>query len=79
MNLEEVQTLMHDVDRLGIFQIKEARFIVLEDTGRGLEAHQPSSMLTDIYGLDLLGDEHSFVPLPLQVYDHTLPCIHISE
>jgi len=77
--IPDIEPPMHDVDRLGIFQIKEASFIVLEDTGRGLEAHQPPSMLTDIYGLDLLGDKHSFVPLPLQVYDHTPPCIHISE
>ena len=74
-----VEPSIHDVDDLGITEDEQSCFVVLEGTRRGGEAYHPPSLLACLDGFDLFGDEHLFVPSSLQVYDHTLPCIHISE
>ena len=73
----DIHPLFLKIDHLGIRKNEQARFVVLKKSGRSSKTHRPASAIVSLNIGHLLGDEHSPLPSPFQIYDHVLSCIHI--
>ena len=76
MLIPDIQSLFTHIYRFRMREIKQSGVIIIKHTGRGQEPHRPKAVFVLAYRSDLFGDEHSLVIASLQIYNHTLLCVH---